>query len=294
MSASATRIYKLLSLAAIVLWFLYTLLCIFQPRNPLAPYNWYFITASLVAFGMFHGARRYGWANCVILFVIASVIATTSEHFSVTAGFPFGYYIHTPAMGPQIFQVPLIIGPVYFGLTYLVWALVLAIFGTGHVHRREFIFVAPAIAACIVTGFDMCFDPIGSTIGGYWHYRESGGYFGVPLSNYVGWFINAWAIFQCFALFLSSRSTASEPMPASYWYESSALWGLMGLQYPILLLATPGSTIVRDSGGWAWRSGDILQNAAIASVYTMILAALISALAVRLRTTGGAAGSSTS
>lgn len=289
MSASATRICKILSLAAIVVWFLYTMLCIFQPGNPLALYNWYVITIALVAFGMFHGARRYGWVNSAILFVIASVIATTSEHFSVTAGFPFGYYIHTSAMGPQIFQVPIIIGPVYFGMTYLVWALVLAVFGTEYERRREFMFVAPVIAACIVTGFDMCFDPIGSTIGGYWHYRESGGYFGVPLSNYVGWFINAWAIFQCFALFLSSRSVEREPMPASYWYEASALWGLMGLQYPILLFATPDSVLVRDSGGWVWRSGDILQNAAIASVYTMMLAALVSALAVRLRSRGEAA-----
>jgi hypothetical protein len=57
----------------------------------------------------------------------------------------------------------------------------------------------------------------------------------------------------------------------------------MGLQYTVLLLATPGTTVVRDSGGWAWRSRDILENAAITGFYTMVAVALISALTVRMR-----------
>jgi hypothetical protein len=126
-------------------------------------------------------------------------------------------------------------------------------------------------------------DPIGATIQRHWIYANGGGYFGVPMSNYVGWFINAWAIFQCFAVFLSARPETPAAMPPAYWYEASVLWGLMGLQYPVLLFATRGSVVVRDSGGWMWRSGDILQNAAIVGVYTMILAALMSVLAKRSR-----------
>jgi putative membrane protein len=289
MTSSTHNLLRAVSIASIAIWLLYTAYCILEPSNPIAKYNWYVITISLVAFGLAHGARRFGWSAIVGMFVIASVIATISEYFSITAGFPFGYYVHTPAMGPQIFQVPIIIGPVYFGMTYVVWTLVEMTLGESAASRRPASLIgAPLVAALVMPGFDMCFDPIGSTVGKYWLYRESGGYFGVPLQNYIGWFINGWAIFQSYALFLSVRRVNMASATPAYWYEASLFWGLMGLQYTALLLATPGSMVVHDSGGWAWRSRDILQNAAMTGFYTMVAAALISALVVRIRTRGPA------
>ena len=282
----AARLCKILSIAAILVWLVCTILDIFQPDNPIAQLGWYILTTAIVVFGLTHGAVRYGWFNIIALFLIAFVIGNISENLSISTGFPFGFYTHTPAMGPKLFLVPIVIGPFYFGVCYIVWTLTEMIVGQPAPSRRlDCLIAAPIVAALIVTGFDMCVDPIGATIQRHWIYANGGGYFGVPLSNYVGWFINAWAIFQCFALFLAKRITTSAATPPAYWYEASILWALMGLQYPVLLLATHGSIVVRDSGGWLWRSGDILQNAAIVGVYTMIVAALMSVLAQRSRLT---------
>jgi uncharacterized membrane protein len=286
MTVGATRLCKILSIAAILVWLVYTTLDIFQPDNPGAQFGWYILTTALVVFGLTHGAVRYGWFNIIVLFLMAFIIGNISENLSISTGFPFGFYTHTAAMGPKLFLVPIIIGPFYFGVCYIVWTLTEMIVGQpAPSHRLDYVIGAPIVAALIVTGFDMCVDPIGATIQRHWIYANGGGYFGVPLSNYVGWFINAWAIFQCFAFFLAKRTVASAATPPAYWYEAPILWALMGLQYPVLLLATRGSIVVRDSGGWLWRSGDILQNAAIVGVYTMIVAALISVLAQRSRLT---------
>ena len=286
MTVGAARLCKILSIAAILVWLVCTTLDIFQPDNPIAQLGWYILTTTLVFFGLTHGAVRYGWFNILVLFFIAFVIGNISENLSISTGFPFGFYTHTPAMGPKLFLVPIVIGPFYFGVCYIVWTLTEMIVGQPAPSRRlDCLIAAPIVAALIVTGFDMCVDPIGATIQRHWIYANGGGYFGVPLSNYIGWFINAWAIFQCFALFLAKRTATSAATPPAYWYEASILWALMGLQYPVLLLATRGSIVVRDSGGWLWRSGDILQNAAIVGVYTMVVAALMSVLAQRSRLT---------
>ena len=44
-------------------------------------------------------------------------------------GFPFGWYHYSDALGPKLFLVPLLIGPAYFGMGYLSWALARAILG---------------------------------------------------------------------------------------------------------------------------------------------------------------------
>jgi uncharacterized membrane protein len=284
MSERAIRACAATSWAAILLWLVCTALGIFQPQSPIVSLQWYFLTIALTIFSFFHSARRHGWLTTTMLFLIACVISNISENLSISTGFPFGFYVHTTQMGPKLFLVPIIIGPIYFGICYIVWTLVEMILrDTAQSRRPVFIVGAPVVAALIVTGFDMCFDPIGATLGKYWIYRGGGGYFGTPLSNYRGWFINAWAIFQCFAIFLASRRSGPRSPAAGYWYEASIFWGLIGLQYPVLLIATSNSVVVHDSGGWAWRSRDILQNAAIVSVYTLVLAAILSGLVVKLR-----------
>ena len=47
------------------------------------------------------------------------------------------------------------------------------------------------------------FDPIRSTIEHIWIWRDGGGYNGVPLTNFLGWYLTVWIIYQTFALFLS-------------------------------------------------------------------------------------------
>jgi hypothetical protein len=44
----------------------------------------------------------------------------------------------------------------------------------------------PLVAAFIVVGWDACFDPGSSTLDRLWIWQKGGGYFGVPLTNYLG------------------------------------------------------------------------------------------------------------
>jgi len=49
-------------------------------------------------------------------------------------------------------------------------------------------FAVPFIAAFVMVMWDLTFDPRASTIEHQWIWEQGGGYFGVPLTNYLGWF----------------------------------------------------------------------------------------------------------
>lgn len=147
---------------------------------------------------------------------------------------------------------------------------------------RQWTFAMPITATFIVVGWDLCQDPLGATIGQRWIYPHGGAYFGVPLSNFLGWFLVTWTIFQAFALYLATARIQPRPVEPGYWYQAAGFWAAIALQFPLLLLTMPGM-VVQDPSGWTWRSSDILQTATITGIYTMLAAAVTSALVVARR-----------
>src|ERR1700732_5270330 len=116
-------------------------------------------------------------------------ISNVMENIGVLTGFPFGHYHYTDVLGPKLFLVPLLIGPAYFGTGYLSWVLASVLLCTDQRRDRLPTFVVPVIAAFIMVGWDLCFDPAASTIAHMWIWENGGGYFGVPLTNFLGWYL---------------------------------------------------------------------------------------------------------
>src|ERR1700682_3785627 len=143
-----------------------------------------------LAFGLVHGAMRYRWSGIVTFIVIALVVSNILENTSILTGFPFGHYHYTDALGPKLFLVPLLIGPAYFATGYLAWALSTVLIGDVRRGSSAFTtFAFPFIASFLMVMWDLCFDPTASTVSHIWIWEQGGGYFGVPLTNYLGWFL---------------------------------------------------------------------------------------------------------
>ena len=274
------------SVGALMLWIVFTAITILLPTASVAKAAPFLAVAMLVAFCLIHSARRLGLRQTGILFVSAAVIANIYENLSISTGFPFGSYVHTAASGPWLFQVPIIVGPIFFSVCYIGWTLAVMILGEpGAAHQRLRQVGVPIVGAFITVGWNICSDPIGATIARSWIYAHSGAYYGVPLSNYLGWFLCTWTIIQCWTVYLAKANGPQAGASLSYWYEAAGFWAAMALQYPLLLLANPVTRVVTDTGGWAWRSGDIVKASVIMSLYTMLAAAVTGALAVTLRST---------
>src|SRR5579859_872711 len=232
-----------------------------------------------VAFALIHGALRYRWSGMLAFIVICLVVSNILENTSILTGFPFGHYHYTDALGPKLFLVPLVIGPAYFSTGYLAWALSTVLIGDVRRASSAFMtFAAPFMASFLMVMWDLCFDPSASTIGHRWIWEQGGGYFGVPLTNYLGWFFTVYVFFQLFALFLRLRPAGHEEtqtLPRSSYAQAVVMYAVIGLTFVLDYLVGNSNTLVTDAVGVVWHTGSIAESEATISIYTMLFVAAL-------------------
>src|SRR6266849_4684741 len=83
----------------------------------------------LLVFALIHGAMFYGRRGILIFFVISFIAGNVFEDLGVATGFPFGRYYYPDAMGPKLFNVPILVGFAYPWMGYLSWTLGRGVWG---------------------------------------------------------------------------------------------------------------------------------------------------------------------
>lgn len=234
-----------------------------------------------VVFALIHGAARYGWGGILMFIAICLVVSNALENLSILTGFPFGHYHYTDGLGPKLFLVPLLIGPAYISTGYLAWVIGNVLIGDVRRGTGLFaVFATPFIAAFAMVVWDVCLDPTLSTALKFWIWEQGGGYFGVPLSNYLGWFLTVYSFFQLFALYERFRQPGtgeSAKLPASYYAQAVTTYAITGSVF-VLNYLTGKDRTVTDATGAVWHTADIYETAAIVSLLTMIFIAALAAV----------------
>ena len=134
------------------------------------------------------------------------------------------------------------------------------------------------IGSAVMVMWDLTFDPTASTIKHFWIWEQGGGYFGVPLTNYVGWFFTVYVFLQLFALFLRFRRAGADslPLPASYYAQAVASYAVIGVAAVLSYLVFTGNTVVTDAAGVVWQTRSITEAEAAVSIFTMIFVSVLS------------------
>ena len=225
-----------------------------------------------LTFSAIHGVVRYGWKKMLIFFLITFVISWIYENVSVATGFPFGHYHYTDFLGFKLLYVPLSIMPAYFGNAYLSWTMADVLLDEYSVRPSGgSIFYLPFIAAFVMVMWDLGFDPSASTIAQAWIWEEGGSYFGVPLSNYAGWFLCVFTIYLLFALYLT-KSEIYEPkrlvQEKLYWVMAVLMYGLAAFYIPIKALIVP-EIMFTTLDDRQWWTTDLFRTSALVMFFTM-------------------------
>jgi uncharacterized membrane protein len=105
----------------------------------------------------------------------------------------------------------MLIGLAYLGMGYLSWTVASLILD-GVQPAADRISALPALASLVMVSWDLTLDPVASTIGQSWIWRDGGAYFGVPVSNFLGWYLTVFVFFQLFALCQSRHPVRPQPV----------------------------------------------------------------------------------
>ena len=153
----------------------------------------------------------------ILWLALCFALGFASEAVGVATGAVFGAYAYGSVLGPQVLEVPLVIG--------LNWAVVvlgaagLVVRFVPTVRGRPCPVVTALVVGLLTAAFDWLMEPVAIALG-YWSW--TGG--AIPLRNYVAWFV----ISAVFALVwaLARLRTAS-------WLPTAAL-GVQALFFALL------------------------------------------------------------
>ena len=232
--------------------------------------------AALALFVLLHAWTLYKPVGAIAYFAIAVIVGFGLEACSIATGFPFGFYVHY-AEGPRALGVPFVVVAAWVILAWLAWILARVIVGEFR-SRWPSVLVTPIVATLIVAGYDLVIDPIGAYVRHMFAYRSPSGMLGVPLSNYAGWLITGWVLFQTFALI--ERRWRREPAAAtrSALLMPAVLWFGMGLQVNLGLLRAGDATTVIE--GRTVALADIYETCSEMTWFTMGLVVLVAVIRI--------------
>jgi putative membrane protein len=123
--------------------------------------------------------RTIGWIGVLIAYTYAI------ELVGVATGWPYGGFEYTVDLGPMLGGVPVAL-PVFF-IPLVMNAYLLCLLLLGPRASNGWLRLTTVIAA--VVAMDVVLDP-GAVALGFWRF-DAGTFYGVPLSNYLGWVLSA-------------------------------------------------------------------------------------------------------
>lgn len=228
-------------------------------------------------FILMHGIRRYGFPSLAVLIVAALVISNLYENCSIITGFPFGRYHYTGTL--KLFLVPVTIGPYYIAIGYLCWQTANVILDIADVrlHRSVNLVLLPALAAAFMAMYDLTADPQASTIDHVWIWENGGSTFGVPATNFMGWWLCTYSFFQVFALYLRSRASV-RPLQQSrqFWAQPIILYFNLGLVTVVTYFTSAdGTNLVTAMNGVTWRTYDLHEASMTVFLFTVCVVTVL-------------------
>jgi uncharacterized membrane protein len=220
-------------------------------------------------FALLHGSVRYRLRGIATFMAICLVIGNGFENLGVLTGFPFGHYYFTDLMGFRVLRVPILLGLAYVGMGYLSWTLGgLILGGTHRPLSGSRIVTVPLAASFVMVAWDLAMDPVWSTILHGWIWLQGGAYFGVPVSNFLGWYLTIYVIYQLFALYLLKYPTCRNSLPSNYWRMAILFYGISAAGN-LVIVSQADASLVSDPTGAQWKVSSIVSTSALISVFVM-------------------------
>ena len=146
------------------------------------------LSFALLFFALGQAFYEMGIKKAIVFIVISAVVGFAAEVLGTSTGFPFGQYYYTDFLGPKALGVPYVVPLVWFVIAYLAFSIAQSAF----IENKRRLITTAALAAFGAVSWDFLVDPMFSSYG-YWvwtkQYLPLPKLSGIPLTNFVGWFV---------------------------------------------------------------------------------------------------------
>ncbi len=244
---------------------------------------------SLLAISIWHAVVVKGIKPAIAFFVIAVIVSWICEFLGHNQGWFFGHYHYTATLGPAIGGVPIIITVTWSFIIYTAFMLIDWLIGIGGETRGRSLWgktfwsaLIAAGTATLVCAWDMIVDPVATsgvwwTVAGkdpWWYWFYGGPYLkelpgkpglgmpGIPIGNFVGWWLAPFFIVFIFCLFFQKRNRVSGSL-----LNSLPLFVYFYIYMTLIVLALEMN-----------RSFDGLNQVALIGTFTMMPVILLSVI----------------
>lgn len=167
--------------------------------------SWFTTTAA-------RSTARWGAPRAVAAATTITAATAVVERIGVRTGLPFGRYHYTSALQPQIGGVPVIVPLAWFAMAIPARESAVAALGP-HRRIRHSRMARIVLGAAALTAWDAFLDP--QMVGeGYWSWQRRGRYRGIPLSNFLGWFVTGLGVMAALEVLLPTAVPDAPGDPA--------------------------------------------------------------------------------
>lgn len=193
--------------------------------------------------------RSLGPSLMAFFVIWGSLIGGMSELAGTQTGWPFGAYAYTGWLGPKMFDhVPYFIPLSWFAMSIVSLDLA-ARLCDGRIARV-------LVAAVFMVLWDVALDPAMSRAFPFWVYPDGGFFYGMPASNWGGWFLVSVAIVAGYEWIGGGLRSTSRWAPTVYLLNGlfpillSLLYGLVGAFFiGLAAIALPLLAVAGRRGG---------------------------------------------
>ncbi len=136
-------------------------------------------------------ALSHRWPVKGMARLVAALLLLTwlVEWIGSTTGMPFGRYHYTALLQPQLLNVPLLIPLAWLMMLVPAWGVSQIILSPWKQKLPEaYPWVFSGMAGLVFTSWDLYLDPQ-MVQRGLWIWDQAGWYFGIPLTNFAGWWL---------------------------------------------------------------------------------------------------------
>ena len=223
---------------------------------------------SAAAFALVNGSRHYGRRGMLVFAGLCLAVGNVVENIGIATGFPFGHYRFLDVMGPRFLSVPILLGLAYVGMAYVSWMVARILLGASSGEGIRGMVALPALASLVMVSWDVAQDPVWSTFLHAWEWRDGGSWFGVPLSNYAGWYGTVFIIYLLFATYLK-RSAFEETVSRKPMGPAVAFYALCAAGNVLQVWVAQPVSMMADATGREWQVAEILRASALVSALLM-------------------------